>query len=288
MHSSSWDNLRFVLAVAERGSVSSAARKLGVNHATVLRRVAAFEAEQGGPVFEKTATGYRVLPDRARVIEAARDVENAVLSVERLMHGAVAPLRGVVRVSSTDTLCQVLLPPFVARAQSTSTELQIELMSNNSHLDFAKMQADISVRPAKSLPEELVGDRAADMAFAAYCVSGAPKQWLRLTGPLSKSNPATWMKANVEEDDIRGGANSFLALREMALAGLGVTILPTFIGDVTNGLVRHPIETEVQSVPVWVATHADLRDVPRIRIVRKRLQAYLVERRDLLAGRACD
>ena len=93
MHSANWDNLRFVLSVAEHGSVSGAAKALGINHATVLRRVAAFEEAHGGPVFEKTATGYRVLPDRARVIEAAREVANAVLSVERLMHGARAPVR---------------------------------------------------------------------------------------------------------------------------------------------------------------------------------------------------
>ena len=60
MHSTNWDNLRFVLSVANHGSVSAAARALGVNHATVLRRVAAFEEDHGGAVFEKTATGYRI------------------------------------------------------------------------------------------------------------------------------------------------------------------------------------------------------------------------------------
>ena len=87
-------------------SISAASRVLNVNHATVLRRVAAFEQECGGPVFQKTATGYRVLPDRATVIEAAREVENAVVSVERLMHGGRAAMRGLVRVSSTDSLSQ--------------------------------------------------------------------------------------------------------------------------------------------------------------------------------------
>ncbi|MBS0563422.1 MAG: LysR family transcriptional regulator, partial [Proteobacteria bacterium] len=70
-----WDDLRFVLAVIQEGSVSAAARVIGVNHATVLRRVAAFEAAHGLALFDKTARGYRIPPDRAQVIEAARDVD---------------------------------------------------------------------------------------------------------------------------------------------------------------------------------------------------------------------
>ena len=72
MHSANWDNLRFVLSVAEHGSVSGAAKALGINHATVLRRVAAFEEAHGGPVFEKTATGYRVLPDHTRLLQGSK------------------------------------------------------------------------------------------------------------------------------------------------------------------------------------------------------------------------
>ncbi len=62
MHSDNWDDLRYVLAVAETGSVSGAARRLGVNHATVLRHVAAYEARHGIELFDKSARGYAVSP----------------------------------------------------------------------------------------------------------------------------------------------------------------------------------------------------------------------------------
>ncbi|MDU9003198.1 LysR family transcriptional regulator [Sedimentitalea todarodis] len=284
MHSSNWDNLRYVLAVADMGTVSAAARALGVNHATVLRRVAAFEADHGGAVFERTATGYQVLPERARVIDAAREVENGILSVERLMHGTVAPLRGEVRVSSTDSICQVLLPPLVAQLHAESTELQINLLSTNTHADFARMQADISVRPALALPDEMTGDSRATLAFRAYHTPGASDCWLSLSGALARSIPAKWMETHIPADRIATGSDSFLVLRELAKLGLGTAILPVFVGETTPGLVRHPGAMPMLSVPIWVGTHSDLRDVPRIRIVRERILTYLAERAPTLDG----
>lgn len=275
LHSSNWDNLRFVLAVAEDGSVSAAARRLGVNHATVLRRVAAFEEEQGGPVFEKTATGYRVLPDRATVIDAARDVANSVLVVERLMHGARAPLRGVVRVASTDSLCQMVLPPLIAELNRLSPELRVDLMSSNGHLDFSRLQADITVRPAERLPEDMTGEICTRFAFHPYGAPGVENRWLGLTGPLARSNPARWITANVAPEAIVAGADSFLVLREMARAGMGLAVLPGYVGDSCPGLERRDGLMPASSVPVWVATYGALRQVPRIRIVCDRIREFL-------------
>ena len=75
-----WDDLRMILAVAEAGSVSAAARGLGVNHATVLRRIAAFERATGIELFDKTARGYTVPEDRQRIVEAIGEVDAAIQS----------------------------------------------------------------------------------------------------------------------------------------------------------------------------------------------------------------
>lgn len=285
MHNANWDNLRYVLAVADRGSLSAAAKTLGVNHATVLRRVAAFEDEHGGPVFEKTASGYRVLADRARVIEAAREVANAMVSVERLMDGARAPVRGVVRISSTDSLCQVLLPSFMARMQTVTPDLRLDYFSSNAHLDFSRLQADIAVRPAERLPDELSGETNAQLVFRAYSAPSRPGGWVGMAGPLVRSAPAAWMAANVAPEAIAGGADSFVVLRELCRAGVGVAILPVYLGEGVPGLVARPELMADIRVPVWVASYTELRDVPRIRIVREHLLAHLAEQADLLGGR---
>ncbi|TMV13656.1 LysR family transcriptional regulator [Arenibacterium halophilum] len=285
MHSSNWDNLRYVLTVAEHGSLSAAARALGVNHATVLRRVSAFEDDHGGAVFEKTATGYRVIPDRERVIEAAREVERAVYSVGRLMHGARAPLRGVVRVSSTDSLSQLVLPGALARLHGQAPELRVDVLSSNIHLDFARNEADLTVRPTHRLSDDLEGEQGATMSFGAYVAEGySGKQWLGLAGPLARSAPAAWITANIAPEQITAGADSFMVLREMARAGLGIAVLPDFVGADTPGLLRRPDLMPPDFVPIWVATYAELRDVPRIRLVRQEILGYLSERADWLRG----
>ena len=112
-----WEDLRYVLAVADKGSLSGAARKLGVNHATVLRRVNAFEENMGIAVFDRTARGYRIAPRRRRVLDAMQAVEEAALGVERAITAARSPLAGVVRVTSTDTLCLGILPEIIAAVQ---------------------------------------------------------------------------------------------------------------------------------------------------------------------------
>ena len=286
MHSPNWDNLRFVLTVADQGSVSAAARILGVNHATVLRRVAAFEAEHDGPIFAKTPTGYRVIPDRSRVIEAAREVENAVLSVERLMHGARAPVRGRVRVSTTDSLAQTVMPGLMAELRTLSRELQIDVISANTHHDLARLQADIAVRAADRLPEDMQGESRARICFRAYARPDAPRVWLRLNGPLERAAPGRWMAEHVEADDIASGADSFMVLREMAAAGLGQAPLPTYLGDTTPELKTLPDAMPDLHVPIWVATFAELSDVPRIRLVRTHILDYLERNAASLDGSA--
>lgn len=275
MHNMDWDNLRYVLAVVEHGSVSAAARQLGVNHATVIRRVKAFEEAFGGALFDKSATGYKLLPNRQPVLEAMRDVENSVFSVRRLMLGGSASLRGVVRVASTDTLCQLVLPRIVARLHARFDELRIELFSSNTHVDFSRMQADVFVRPTTSLPADMAGDQAANLHFGAYSTPDARDAWLSLNGPLANSVVGAWLARTVPADRLSGGSDSFMVLRQMAETGLGIAILPTFVAKASPLLRRRPELMPALDVPLWVGSHRDFRDTPRISATRAHIIAEL-------------
>ncbi|WP_319823787.1 LysR family transcriptional regulator [Thalassovita sp.] len=277
MHSANWDDLRFVLAVVKHGSLSAAARALKVNHATVLRRIAAFEDQNGGPVFARGPQGYSILPDRLRVIEAAREVENAYQTVERLMRGGRAQLHGVVRVSSTDTMCTTVLPGFVTQMNRRSRRLHIDLLCNNNHLDFSRLQADIAVRPALALPEDMEGEVAAQMVFGVYARPEAPEKWLGLAGPLMRSAPAKWLGDAIAQEDMVGSADSFVVLARMAQQGMGRAVLPCLLGDNADGLRPVSQAMPPMRVPLWVASHAELGHVPRIREVRTRLIRYLAK-----------
>lgn len=283
MHRDNWDDLRYVLAVAETGSVSAASRLLKVNHATVLRRIAAFEERQGAEVFERSPQGYQVPSDRLRLVEAAREVRNAIDTVGRILQGAEAQLSGVVRVTSTDTFCISVLPDVVAEITAESPELRIELQCTNAHLDLSRLHADISVRPAVKLPDELTGDRAGILGMRSYGPVNATGElrWLGVCGALSRSKAAEFMAEELAPGEIVNGADSFPVLREMVAAGLGKAILPNCLGDPDPRVERlHQGPNEV-SVPVWVASHADLADAPRLRNTRKRIAEALEPR---LAG----
>lgn len=287
MHSQdNWDHLRYVLAVAEAGSVSQAARNLGVNHATVLRHVAAFEEQSGADIFEKSAKGYTVIGDRLQVINAAREVETAVLAVQRIIQGAQAPVRGLVRVTSTDSFCQMILPPIIGRWQGQLDELRIELISTNAHLDFSRLDADITVRPTIKLGDDLQGIVAAKLGFDIYrATRSTSERWLALGGSLARTKVALWMSDNVSGDLISGSADSFLSLRELVASGLGQAILPCIVADSDQRLERLPGILPDMPVDIWVASHIDLVEVPRIKAVRQMLVAALSEYAESLAGR---
>lgn len=279
-----WDDIRYVLAVAREGSLAGAARALGVNHATVLRRVAGFEEALGVTIFERTARGYRVAPRRGRVLRAMQEMEAAALGVERALSAAHAPLAGIVRVTSTDSLCLAVLPRIAARLMAEVEGLTIELNSQNLPSDLARLDADIAVRPAMALPENLVGIRAARMGFAVYAAPGGAEGWLGLAGSLTRARPAAWLDQAVAPETITGRSDSFVVLREMAAAGQGRAVLPCILGDDDTRLVRLEGAMPEMAVDLWVASHADLADVPRIRRLRDMLAEALAGEAEGLLG----
>ena len=286
MHSENWDDLRFVLAVAESGSVSAAARVLGVNHATVLRRIAAFEAHHNAVIFNRTQQGYAVPPDKLRIIEAAREAALAMETVARMIRGNGARLSGIVRITSTDSLSLIVLPAILAQMQARADGLRIEILANNAHLDLARLNADISVRPAARLPDDLRGERAGEIGFAGYgsATQGAAT-WLNLRGTLARTVAADWMEQAQGGIDTSGGADSFLVLREMVAAGMGQSILPCYVGDPDARLHRISAAPHM-TVPIWVASHADLADAPRLRTLRRQLAEALLDLAPILTGQS--
>jgi DNA-binding transcriptional LysR family regulator len=287
MHRFNWDDLKYLLAVAESGSVAKAGRLLQVNHATVLRRVSLFEERFGLSIFDRTPKGYRLPKENEHLIEAIREVDHAVRSVERLIEGGKAPLSGKVRITSTDTLCHSVLPAIVSEMHADSDGLTLELISTNAHLDMTRLDADITVRPAAHLPDHLIGERAGELVFGVFGSLRPTKDdtvWLGLSGPLSRTAPARWMDSTLKDGQIKGSADSFLTLREMVAAGAGLSFLPTMIGASDPRLRERPGIAPTFSVPIWVASHADLHSIPRIAQVSRLLVTKLMLKGEALAG----
>lgn len=286
MHNENWDDLRYILGVVETGSVLQAAKRLGVNHATVLRHVAAFEERHGVPIFERTAQGYQLLPDRIHVIRAAQDAEYAMHEVARLTKGGRHTISGNVRVASTDSLCMKILPQFVAALAKSDANIAVSLLSSNMHLDLLLERSLIVVRPAVKLADDLIGEAVAELGLAAYATSQSADKWYALNGPLARSIGAKWLAEEIPPDKIISGADSFLTLKEMAILGDGIAMLPCMLADQDDRLIRLDDAMPHLRVPVWVARHVETAETEQLMLVRRELSAFLASRADMLLGYA--
>ncbi len=267
-----WDDLKFVLAVAEKGSVAAAARALSVNHATVLRRIAAFESRQGIRLFDKTSRGYQVSPDRRALIEAMQSASEALSGVDRMIDAERPRLGQGLRITSTDTIaCLVLTSILPALVRETGT--QIDLSATNTYADFGRMEAHITVRPTLSLPDDLTGEQVGHLWFGVYASSPDVSETLGHSGPLVRTKAATWWRNEVGECDVT--ADSFLTLAALAADAKGKTVLPTFVGETWPGLVRLGLIKEVPLVPVWVASHVDFARSGRLVKARRIIGEHL-------------
>lgn len=281
----SWDDLRFVLAVMEEGSLNAAARRLGVNHATVLRRVNAFEARCGARIFERTPTGYRTVATLSEARAALVRMGQAAVQARRIILGQVA---GPVRITSTDSLCERLVPQALNGLKDHYPDLQIDLLSSNRYLDLSQSDAELTIRPAARLPDDLDGQEAGAIRMQAYASAAylarmgqGPHLWLSGSGVLRRAHPVQWIDTQIEPQRIVQRADSFVTLRAMARLGEGVALLPDFLVGETDELVPIDGLAPPMSIPVWVAHHRDLAGFGPLIACRKHLVDVLP---GLLAG----
>ncbi|WP_300514314.1 LysR family transcriptional regulator [Aliiroseovarius sp.] len=268
MNKSNWDDIKFVLAVADEGSLNATARRLGVTHATVMRRVAAFEQRCGRPVFRKSQSGYSVLPEAEAILLAARNVEDAVYSVDRAVLGSDETLSGTVRITSTDSISQVVLPPILKTIRATYPELSLRLLSANTHHDLSRLAADVAIRPTPRLEEGMLGVFAGDLEFGVYTADPRTEVWIGLGAGLTRSAAAKWMGRNIPNSRILCEADSFLVVREMVAAGLGRAFLPRFLGDPDSRIQSVREDVPALSVPIWSAIQEEVGRNVRIQMVQ--------------------
>lgn len=284
MHNENWDDLRYILCVAKTGSVLRAAKQLNVNHATVLRHVAAFEERHCATIFERTTQGYRLLPDSAHIIQAAQAAEAAIEEVGRLAGGGQAMQKKTIRMTSTDTLCAYVLPDFVQQMATFDQTINLALLSSNNHVDLLREQAHIVVRPAMSLGDDLIGEPVAELSLAAFASDAQETRWLGLTGPLTRSVAGKWMADAMPNTDGTPVSDSFITLAALASRGEGIAILPTYVGDRDPNLIVIPDVLPDLKVPIWIAHHIEVVETVELKKVQTQLARFLSDRMPCAVG----
>jgi DNA-binding transcriptional LysR family regulator len=263
-----WDNLRYVLMVATQGSIAAAARELGVNRTTVLRRINTFQENLNCRIFERGDTGYVLTPEAEKMINAAREVEDTLFDMQRQIAGRELKLEGELRVTTTDTFMVSLLGPHLASFHRKHPHIVVEILTTNSILDLNRRDADIAIRPTKQPDSNLVGRRICDVEFGVYAAVDyldpvgrldiLNQSWVGFDDSLRATPIGVWFDTTFNQAKISIRCDSFVAVKIAAEHGLGLALLPRFLGDSSSMLKPLEVATEELTTGLWLLTHPDL------------------------------
>jgi len=299
MQNIDWDIFRFVVAVADSGSAVSAAERLGVNASTVLCKIGKFEEENGVRLFERRQTGYTPTVECAAVVEAARQIEQSVARINRDILGRDLRLEGRLTVTTTDTLLNAVLAPHLAAFNTMHPRILIDVSVTNTRLNLTRQDADVAIRASRKPPDALVGQRVSGLAFAVYgrpeVAADLPERprvadfsghhWIGIGDALAGSPVGAWLSENVAPESISIRTDSFVALRDCAIAGAGLAVLPCCLGDQSDRLLRIGAPVSTMESALWILTHADVRGAARVKAFYEHMTRALRAQTDLLEGR---
>ncbi|HEX9791711.1 MAG TPA: LysR substrate-binding domain-containing protein [Kiloniellales bacterium] len=289
-----WNDLRLVLAVARARGAAGAAKALVVHPSTVFRRLGSLEDGLGVRLFERLPEGYVPTAAGDEACRVAERLEADVAALDRRIAGRDTRPSGTVRVTTTDTLLAQLTPALAA-FRAAHDEIELRVIVDNRFLDLARHDADVAVRPAAEPPDTLVGRRLARIATTIYGAAAylanhpagddlAAHDWIGLDESLTHLPTARWLRQTVPGASVHTRVNTLMAAVEAAKAGLGLALLPCFLGDAAPQLrrVRPPLPD--WDTALWLLTHEDLRHVARVRALLDFLPVALAPARKSLEG----
>jgi DNA-binding transcriptional LysR family regulator len=289
-----WDDVRYFLAAARERSVRAAAKRLGVNHATVLRRIAQLEARLGAQMFEKLPSGYRLTAAGEEVLELAIQMEASSLKLETRVSGRDQSVRGLLRVTLTPILASHLLIPDFAEFAKLHPDIEMDILTSGELANLTNREADVAIRVVydrKTLPLNLHGLKGPELFGGVYISRDRLAAWR--AGAL---DPVRWIVITMHgipdwasEGEVRTTGAPFRvtdAAAEIAAVrqGLGITTLPCFVGDADPQLVRVPGTDLHMYGTLWVLTQGETRKTKRVRLFTEFVSRRLAGHAPLLAG----
>ncbi len=286
-----WDDYRFILALERSGTIRGAAQQLGVNHSTVSRRLATINTRYGGVIFEQATHGYQPTALGAEMAEAARQMEMINFAADRRQKATSQDLAGPITVSLPGVLGQYLLSDMLNRFSQDYPAIQLRVESSYRFADLDRAEADIVVRGVERPPDHLVGRRLLPYALNHYCsrdylARTAPEERRWITG-LPHTDPASWIAETPFPDAPVSWHTDDIMMRHVAaLAGHGMIRAACYMADPEPGLVPLPGSKPAGGLPLWVLTHPDLRETPRIKLLMREIAAAILAQRDVIEGRS--
>jgi DNA-binding transcriptional LysR family regulator len=289
-----WDDLRVVLAVAREGTLSGAARYLRVTHSTVFRRLAVIEQTLDVRFFERFRDGYVATPAGEAAALLGERFSDEIAQLERRLLGQDMRPTGIVRIATSNTIWP-LVCDHLHEFRDRHPEIVPELTISNGMANLTRREADIAIRPVPELPEHLIARRITGIAHAPYASPDYLRQnnnpdlgshrWIGLEDTATPTVIGRWLRQHVRSGNIALTVDELPALRDAACAGLGLAVLPCYLGDSDERLRRAAIILpDIPRSVLWLLTHDDLRRTARVRAVMDFFAAALSRHRALLEG----
>lgn len=281
MDNCDWNQFRAFLETAETGSLSAAARKLGLTQPTLSRQVAAIEQRMGVTLFERVGKSMVLTPTGLDLLEHARVMGAAAQALSLAATGRAQAFEGVVSVSASDVVAARLLPPIVTQLRAQEPGIVIEVIASNALSDLLRREADIAIRHVKPEQPDLIARLIREATAGFY----ASEDWVKAHGHPRHAEDATRLPfvgidrsgqflAHLRTHGLLLGEANFSCYAEHSVAhwalvrqGMGIGVMMEDIARDTPGIVRVLDDVPPVRFPVWLVTHRELRTSRRIRVV---------------------
>ena len=274
-----WNDLRCLLAVADKGSLAAAARHLGVAHTTVARRIRALEKSLDTDFIERQGTETVLTPGAFIAVEAARGMASAVDGLTARTRGLNRQIEGEIRLNVTEGLANFWLMPRLQEFQRRHPSITVSWFIINTSWAEVGREVDIALRLNKPMEPYVVAVRIGAMRYslfasAAYVeANGLPRdvgefgahRFLHMTAYEANPDLAPWCDLMRKYPPAMKLENTGASTHAI-LAGGVLGLLPDYAKLIDPGLVRVPLDLGI-NLNLWLAYHEDRRDTPRVHAV---------------------
>ena len=276
-----WSLVRSFLAALDCGSLLGAARALHSSQPTIGRHIAELESQLGVVLFERTGRGMLPSATALRLADAARTMEQGALQLARKVSVGESGVSGTIRITASQPIACVLLPPLLARMRNRLPDIQVELVVSNAVSNLLRREADIALRMVQPDQATLVARRIGKVTIGAYAHRdylrrrGTPAQPADLIGhELVGHDQADGILQGfarsgfpLQREDFALRTDDLMAYHAAVQAGLGIGFIADYLARTDNTLVPVLPALKIPPIPLWLAVHREIRTSQRIRAV---------------------
>jgi len=276
-----WNQARAFLVTVEEGSLSAAARALGMTQPTLSRQVAALEKELGCVLFERAGQGLLLTSSGLELIAHVRDMGNAASQLSLTANGQSQQLEGTVCITASEVHAAFWLPPIIAKLRQLEPKISIEIIATNQISDLKRREADIAIRNFLPTQPDLIAKKIKDVKARLYATPqylqqiGIPTSpedlqhasFISIDGTGMYQNGLNALGLNLTKKNFPILTENYVTHWQLVKQGLGIGIMPEDIGD-AEPLVEQVLPTlPVIYFPIWLTTHRELNTSRRVRLV---------------------